>query len=252
MAKRTKKPNRQKQIDEMLAALREAQKDAITQSQQLRAYVENPWLFFRPEIPAACVSLDPDFPVPSYAHDGDFALDLYVDLSRDPGFKHDWKTGRFVLRPGRRVEIKSGWRLAIPKGYVGLIHGRSGLAFKHGVRPSYVGSIDAPYRGEISVSMEATDTAIEVAHRMKIAQIGIFPVAAARLLVATDLPPSERQDRGFGSTAPPIVVVGDTTKINLSTINTDPQEIVKTMTRLRVEHPHGFRTVDANGEPEAS
>src|SRR3954447_26981089 len=89
--------------------------------------------------------LDEDVPLPSYAHSGDAGADLTttVDLR---------------LAPGERALVPTGVALALPAGYVGLVHPPSGLAA--GVGGSIVnapGTVDAGYRGEVKVLLVNLD-----------------------------------------------------------------------------------------------
>ena len=91
------------------------------------------------ELDVALLRLDPDLPAPSYAHPGDAGADLRstVDLT---------------LGPGERALVPTGVSLAVPEGYVALVHPRSGLAARHGISiVNTPGTIDAGYRGEITV-----------------------------------------------------------------------------------------------------
>lgn len=84
--------------------------------------------------------LSPTAKVPTYAHYDDAGADLYSD---------DITVG---ISPGNVAKIKTGVAVAIPYGYVGLVHPRSGLAAKHAVTVvNAPGTIDAGYRGEIVV-----------------------------------------------------------------------------------------------------
>ena len=89
--------------------------------------------------------LDPGLPLPSYAHPGDAGADLHraVDVT---------------LQPGERALVPTGIAMALPEGYVGLVHPRSGLAARHGISiVNAPGTIDAGYRGEVSVCLVNTD-----------------------------------------------------------------------------------------------
>ena len=81
--------------------------------------------------------LDPSVPLPSYAKPGDAGADLATRID-------------FTLKPGERALIPTGISLALPKGYVALVHPRSGLAIKHGISlVNTPGTVDAAYRGEL-------------------------------------------------------------------------------------------------------
>ena len=93
--------------------------------------------------------------------------------------------------------------IALPFGYVALIHPRSGLATKHGLTiVNAPGTVDAGYRGEISVTLLNTDAsqAIELKRGDRIAQMVIQRVEHAQFLPVTELNESVRGTGGFGST----------------------------------------------------
>ena len=85
--------------------------------------------------------LDPDVPLPSYAHAGDAGCDLVTTVDA-------------LVPPGERVVLPTGIALALPEGYAAFVHPRSGLAANHGVGiVNSPGTIDAGYRGEIKLSL---------------------------------------------------------------------------------------------------
>lgn len=134
--------------------------------------------------------LDPDLPVPAYAHPGDAGLDLCArqDVS---------------LEPGGRVAVPTGMAIALPLGYAAFVHPRSGLAARHGITTlNAPGTIDAGYRGEIKVILHNTDLAssAHLARGDRIAQLVIQRVALARFIEVQTLPGSARAGGGFGST----------------------------------------------------
>src|SRR5690554_7516469 len=89
--------------------------------------------------------LDPELPEPAYAHPGDAGADLVA------------RTG-VELAPGERAVVPTGIAIALPDGYVALVHPRSGLATKHGITiVNAPGTVDAGYRGEIAVTLRTTD-----------------------------------------------------------------------------------------------
>jgi dUTP pyrophosphatase len=136
-------------------------------------------------------SIDPSQPVTlSYAIAGDAGADLKT-------------TEDFTLKPFQRVLVPTGVAIALPAGYVGLVHPRSGLAAKQGVTVlNAPGTIDAGYRGEIKVpiiNLDAEHTAVFHAGD-RIAQLVIQRYVEARFVSAAVLPGSDRAQRGFGST----------------------------------------------------
>lgn len=133
------------------------------------------------------ITAEPGFE-PSYAKAGDAGADLRsaVDL---------------VVPAGERVLVPTGVGVALPLGYVGLVHPRSGLAAKSGVTVlNAPGTIDAGYRGEIQVILVNTskqDFKIERGDR--IAQLLVQRVEFAKFHRVSELPGTERGDSGFGS-----------------------------------------------------
>lgn len=132
--------------------------------------------------------LDPDLPIPAYAHPGDAGADLQsrVEVS---------------IAPFQRVLVPTGIAMAIPTGYVGLVHPRSGLAHRHGLTiVNAPGTVDAGYRGEIMVNLINLDAAVPIHVRRgdRIAQIVIQRVEHASFSEA-DLDESDRGSSGHGS-----------------------------------------------------
>jgi dUTP pyrophosphatase len=134
--------------------------------------------------------LDPELEAPSYAHPGDAGADLRA--------RED-----VVLMPGERKLVPTGVAIALPYGFVALIHPRSGLATKHGLTiVNAPGTVDAGYRGEISVTLLNTDSSqpIELRRGDRIAQMVIQRVEHAQFIPVSELNGSVRGTGGFGST----------------------------------------------------
>jgi dUTP pyrophosphatase len=134
--------------------------------------------------------LDPDLPIPGYARAGDAGLDLLAAEDIE-------------IPPGRRTAIPTGIAVAIPEGYAGFVHARSGRALREGLAlVNAPGLIDAGYRGEIRVIVVNLDSTepIYVKRGDKIAQLVIQPVEFAQLVEMDELPESQRGEGGFGST----------------------------------------------------
>jgi dUTP pyrophosphatase len=134
--------------------------------------------------------LDPELPVPSYAHPGDAGADL---VARED----------VTLKPGERRLVPTGIALALPEGYVALVHPRSGLAHRHGLSiVNAPGTIDAGYRGEVQVCLVNLDpaTPIELRRGDRIAQLVIQRFETATFVEVDDLPDSARGAGGYGST----------------------------------------------------
>lgn len=134
--------------------------------------------------------LDPDLPLPSYAHPDDAGMDLCA-------------VGNASIKPGARALVKTGIAVALPAEHVGLIHPRSGLAAKHGITVlNAPGTIDAGYRGEIGVILlnTSTDDTFVVERGMRIAQFVVQKVEHPAIAIVDDLDDTGRGERGFGST----------------------------------------------------
>ena len=142
-----------------------------------------------PEVPV--VRLDPDLPLPAYAHPGDAGADL---VARE----------EVTIAPrGGRAVVPTGIALAIPDGYAGFVLPRSGLALRHGITClNTPGLVDAGYRDELRVILVNTDPdePYTVRRGDRIAQLVIQPVERTEFRVADDLPDSARGAGGFGST----------------------------------------------------
>ncbi len=128
--------------------------------------------------------------IPAYAHDGDAGVDLYaaVDLT---------------VRPGERVPVPTGLKMAIPYGYEGQVRPKSGLALKHGITVlNTPGTVDAPYRGEVGVIIINHDpkSEYEVKKGDKIAQMVFNKVEYVVFSEVSGLEATARGAGGYGST----------------------------------------------------
>jgi len=105
-------------------------------------------------------------------------------------------------QPGNEQHSQPGVSIAIPSGYVALVHPRSGLAAKHGITVlNAPGTVDEGYRGEVAVTLLNTsdqDFTVEVGDR--IAQIVFQKFETAEFVLVDELPGSHRGAGGFGST----------------------------------------------------
>jgi dUTP diphosphatase len=134
--------------------------------------------------------LDPDLPLPSYAHPGDAGADLVAAEDVE-------------LTPGARAAVRTGIALAIPQGYVGLVHPRSGLAARLGVTVlNAPGTVDAGYRGEILVILVNHDRVgtVKISRGDRIAQLVVQRVERAVFEVVEELGDTARGAGGHGST----------------------------------------------------
>lgn len=142
------------------------------------------------EVEVALVRLDRDLPAPAYAHPGDAGADLLTAVD-------------VTLAPGERALVPTGVAIAMPEGYVALVHPRSGLAARHGLSVvNTPGTVDAGYRGEVKVMLINHDLVEPVTLRRgdRIAQLVFQRVSRARFTEVEVLPDSVRGDGGYGST----------------------------------------------------
>jgi dUTP pyrophosphatase len=134
--------------------------------------------------------LDSSVPMPSYAKGGDAGADIATRID-------------FTLKAGERMLVPTGISIALPNGYVALVHPRSGLAIKYGISMvNTPGTVDAGFRGELQVILINHDLTESVSFKKgdRIAQLVIQQVERAEFVEVTQLPGSDRATGGFGST----------------------------------------------------
>jgi len=134
--------------------------------------------------------LDPGVPLPLYAKGGDAGADIVSAVN-------------ITLAPGERALVPTGISIALPDGYVALVHPRSGLAIKHGVTMvNAPGTVDAGYRGELKLILINHDRNESVSFKRgdRVAQLVIQQVERAEFIEVQELPGSGRGTDGFGST----------------------------------------------------
>ncbi len=132
--------------------------------------------------------------LPQYASEGAAGLDLYACISDYDGMTD--------IQSESTELIKTGIAIEIPKGYVGLIYARSGLATKKGLRPANcVGVIDSDYRGEIIVALHNDSAQSQsISNGERIAQLVIMPFIHVETELCNELSDTQRGTGGFGST----------------------------------------------------
>ena len=143
-----------------------------------------------PSVEILLTRLDPDVPLPSYAKPGDAGADLVT-------------TSDVVIPPGERATIGTGIALAIPDGYAGFVHPRSGLAARVGLSVvNTPGTIDSGYRGEIRICLVNHDLRepVELRRGDRVAQLVVQRVEHAVFREVAELADSERSAGGYGST----------------------------------------------------
>lgn len=132
-----------------------------------------------------------DLPLPRYMTEHAAGLDLYAAVRRD-----------LDLPPGKREMVPTGLAVALPAGYEAQIRPRSGLAWENGVTlVNAPGTIDADYRGEISILMiNHGDRTFVIRRGDRIAQMVVQRVCRVRWNVRHELNPTSRGTGGFGHT----------------------------------------------------
>lgn len=137
-------------------------------------------------LPDLLISADEGATLPTRAYDGDAGLDLYA-------------SDTVVIPPGHFVDVPVGIAIAVPEGYFGRIVSRSST-FRKRRLDVREGIIDAGYRGPLYAgvhNMSGSEVTIEPGER--VAQLLIHEVPKVDIVVVPQLPPSQRGERGFGS-----------------------------------------------------
>ena len=128
--------------------------------------------------------LHPDAVLPSYAREGDAAMDV-VAVNREVTDKY--------------IQYGTGLAFEIPKGYVCLIFSRSSVTNKDLMLKNAVGILDSGYRGELVLRFQKLGNDVyEVGDR--VGQIMIIPVPNVKIQEVQELSDSSRGTGGFGST----------------------------------------------------
>lgn len=133
--------------------------------------------------------LDKNATLPTYAHFDDAGMDLYALTKGGIG-------------AGSVAVVGTGIAVAIPEGYVGLVHPRSGLAAKWGITVlNSPGTIDSGYRGELKVILyNANGKYFSWNDGDRIAQLVLQRYTKAELVEVDEIPESLRGEMGLGST----------------------------------------------------
>ncbi len=129
--------------------------------------------------------------LPTYGSIDAAGADLYANIDENE-----------IILPHETKLIKTGVAMAIPKGLVGLVFARSGLASKRGLAPANkVGVVDADYRGEVMVALHNhTNTPQTIEPGERIAQMAFMPYIKGNFNVVDELSETIRGEGGFGST----------------------------------------------------
>ncbi len=134
-----------------------------------------------------------DSVIPKYKTDGSSGMDLHAYVCNGDKSLH--------LRPGCKMLVKTGIKIALPVGYEAQIRPRSGLALKHGIGlVNSPGTIDNDYRGEIgAILINWGVNTFKIEHGMRVAQMVVQPVMRA-ILYKSMVGETNRGSGGFGHT----------------------------------------------------
>mgnify|MGYP004462697117 FL=1 len=129
--------------------------------------------------------------MPTFGSEEAAGADLYACLDEE-----------VTVAPGQTVFIPTGLAMALPKGYVGLVYARSGLACKQDLAPANkVGVIDSDYRGEFMIALHNHGKETRTVHHGdRVAQLVITPVLRPLYREEDSLDETARGTGGFGST----------------------------------------------------
>ena len=130
-------------------------------------------------------------PLPHYQTEHSAGVDLYAAVETEA-----------VIDAGTWKLVPTGIALAIPEGYEGQVRPRSGLALKHGIGMlNGPGTIDADYRGEISVILfNFSDRPFPIRRGDRIAQLVFARLEKAAFVKVDALSETVRGTGGFGHT----------------------------------------------------
>ncbi len=124
--------------------------------------------------------------VPSYAYEDDAGCDIYSAEDK-------------VIKPGERIQLRTGLAFEIPTGYVALLWDKSGLSHRQGIK-TMGGVIDSGYRGELLVGLiNLSDIEYEFKKGHKVCQMVIQEKVTATFEEVDELTESHRGEGGFGS-----------------------------------------------------
>lgn len=132
-------------------------------------------------------------PLPAYQSEHAAGLDLVAAVAEG---------APLTLAPGARALVPTGLAIELPPGFEGQVRPRSGVALKSGVTVlNSPGTIDADYRGEVSVLLVNHGCEpVEIKRGARIAQLVVGPVVRVQLQESPSLSETNRGAGGYGST----------------------------------------------------
>lgn len=132
-----------------------------------------------------------EIPLPKYETQGSAGMDLRASIDED-----------LILKSGETALVKTGFAIALEKGFEAQVRPRSGLALKNGITVlNSPGTIDSDYRGEVCVILiNHSKIDFKIERGMRIAQMIIAKYEQAQIVEVEDLDETVRGSGGFGST----------------------------------------------------
>lgn len=132
-----------------------------------------------------------DIPLPQYMTDQAAGMDIFAAVEKDE-----------IIPPGERRKIPTGIAVALPEGYEAQIRPRSGLALNNGITLlNSPGTIDADYRGEISlIVINHGESYFVVTRGMRLAQMVIQKICRVSWIETEEMSCTARGEGGFGHT----------------------------------------------------
>lgn len=138
------------------------------------------------------IKLNENAKIPTYGSAYSAGADLSALISNE----------QLIIPPHQTTMVHTGIAIELPKGTVGLICARSGLAKNKALAPANkVGVIDSDYRGELMIALHNhSDKQQCIENGERIAQLMIVPYVQADFEECKDLSDTQRGAGGFGST----------------------------------------------------
>lgn len=142
----------------------------------------------REKIKVKIEKLDPNATIPTYAHPTDAGADVYA-------------LENVTIEPHSTQLVRTGLKMAIPKGYEVQVRPRSGTSLKTNMRIANApGTIDSGYRNEVGIIVTNIGDEIEnINAGDRIAQFIIAPVPMMIFEETTINDETDRGKGGFGS-----------------------------------------------------
>jgi len=145
--------------------------------------------------------LDEKAVIPKYASEGAACFDLHI-LLEEKEFWYRHFARQVIVNPRSQLIARTGLAVEIPEGYEMQIRPRSGLAYNSGITiVNAPGTVDSDYRGEIKVILyNLSNKSVTIDHLDRICQCKIAAVPEIEITEVNELAPTERGEKGWGST----------------------------------------------------